>query len=183
MHQVGFKGSGQYFHRRIGEVIHAVTVQPDKWGDGCSARLGVDLAFLPDSEGLARNPAKLREIDCMLRGSLDGFWEYGHDSALAAASARAMIEAYFREGEEFYARFRDTADVLRHLEPVAFGHARGSTDYGITESRAALMGARIHRHLDNLAEMRRFAEAGLRRIGTGPAGLGLVPELQTLANS
>lgn len=187
----GFKGSGRDFRRVTGDVIHAINLQRSRWGGSCILNLGIHLAFLPLASQAPLEPRRMREVDCEFRTRLasplhaDGWWAYGSDPAAAAASARSLGQTYFDRGEAHFQRFSHPGPILAALELMVFAPDRPDPQLAghLTGVRAALAGARIHRHNGNVAGARRFAETGLQRIGEGPfaAGTALRDELQALA--
>lgn len=186
----GFKGSGQNFCRVIGEVIHAINIQGNRWGGSCIVNLGAHVSYLPAMGGKPVGAWKYKVIDCEFNGrivdpSSGDWWQYGSSSAVAESSARSLVTTYFAEAEPKFSHYSTVASFLAAMETKANGAAHqlpilGTVDFGPLPARAALAAARIHRHEGNVSEARRFARMGLEGIA-GDAGIALRPELEALA--
>ena len=64
LRELGFKGSGQNYRRLIGDVIHAINIQGNRWGGSCTVNLGIHVTFLPDTLNKMRDPATFNAINC-----------------------------------------------------------------------------------------------------------------------
>ena len=184
---VAFKGTGQNFRRVAGDMIHAINIQGNKWGDSCTVNLGLHLTFLPDTLQVMPDLKTIKEIDCEFRFRMfvdegrDQWWLYGTTPMEAEQSARSLIATYFDFGEPHFSRYNQPTALVAELEQIVFGH-RPAEHWlqRLSLVRAALAGARIHLHYGNLAESKRFARAGLNHI-RNPVGIALREELNALA--
>lgn len=187
LRDIGFTGSGQNFRRVVGEVIHAINLQGNKWGGSCAVNLGLHLTFLP-TEGLPKpaNPRTVTEIDCAFRGRLakrgesDCWWPYELPDNSPEEAADDLISRYFEHGESRFQRFRTADDVVSSLQPDRFrtGDWRGELPGTPPIARTALMAARIYAHLGRDALRRESAQFALANLGHAS---GLREELERLA--
>ena len=169
----GFTGSGQNFRRVRGDVIHAINIQGDKYGDGCAVNLGIHLRFLPVtwSDSLP-DFSKFKEIDCEFRKRLspedgtDNWWKYETVDISPEESADSLAEAYFAYGAPFFENYSSSPAILSVLNAVDFTHDITAFPLGQkTRARAALTAARMYAHAGDRAACRRFATIGLAHLG------------------
>lgn len=196
---VGFKGDGERFQRTIGDVIHVIGLQKNKYGGSCCVNLGIHLSFLPLSAGNIPQPGvPVRVESCEFQwrlapaGYSDYWWAY--EPGVAAhlplsilqeenrgpgERARHLASTYETVGEPAYQRLTrvDQIAALIKLEDLD-NEWRIVPEYAFTPGRAALTMARIHKHLGHYELARRFAQAGLQRIGKAKA---LLEELEKLS--
>lgn len=188
--RAGFRGDGERFQRSIGDVIHAIALQENKYGGSCCVNLGVHLTFLPLTAGGFPQPGTyIRAEACEFQWRLTppGFTDYwwAYEQGVAAhlplpflheenrgprERARHLARTYEAIGEPAFQRL-STADQIAHLIELAdlSKEWRIVPEYAFTPGRAALTMARIHQHLGNNMLARRFAEAGLERVGKARA--------------
>ena len=185
LRELGFSGSGKHFRRVNGEVINAINIQGNNYGDSCAVNLGWHLTFLPVSwRNVLPDTRKIKEIDCELRTRLspdmksDYWWKYGGLLDSPTESARHLIATYLNSGEPYFRQYDSIEkiasmisvdEIKRGVYLQVFG--------GITDVRAALMMARIHVHLGNVIKAREFAAVGLEHIGGATL---LRPELESI---
>jgi Domain of unknown function (DUF4304) len=181
----GFNGSGQNFRRVRGEVIHAISIQGNKYGESCALNLGIHIAFLPITwDGQLPDLGTIEETSCEFRKRLakgadtECWWKYSDVLTSPEESAASLIETFFAEGEPYFERFSSVQTILSALEfdvleknlPPAIGRS--------TPVKYALTAARIHAHLGHGEACRRAAALGLTRIGKAEA---LRTELEALS--
>jgi len=171
---LGFKGSGQNFHRVKNKVVNIVNIQIDKYGGSCAVNLGLHLLFLPSNSHIELpSLEKIKEYDCEFRTRLaphsktDYWWKY--DSFLGSPQKKAhhLISTYFAHGEPQFANF-DTVEKIAAMFTIddlkkkdllkVFGF--------VTLQPGALAMARIHQHLGNISKARQFADFGLDNLGS-----------------
>jgi hypothetical protein len=170
---LGFSGTGKHFRRVDGEIINAINIQGNKYGDSCAVNLGLHLTFLPMNwRSALPDVRKIKEIDCEFRTRLspdmksDYWWKYGGLLDSPTKSARHLIATYLESGEPYFRQY-DCIEKIASMISVdeikreAYLHSFG----GITDVRAALAMARIRVHLGNVIEGKQFAAAGLAKIG------------------
>ena len=56
---LGFSGTGKHFRHVNGEIINAINIQGNTYGDSCAVNLGLHLTFLPVN--WAQRPARRPE--------------------------------------------------------------------------------------------------------------------------
>ena len=173
LRELGFSGSGKHFRRVNGEIINAINIQGNKYGDSCAVNLGLHLTFLPMHWPNALPDArKIKEIDCQFRTRLspdmksDYWWKYGGLRDSPTKNARHLIATYLETGEPYFRRYDSMEKIvsmisLDDVKRGAYLHTFG----GITDVRAALTMARIHVHLGNVVSAKQFAAVGLANIG------------------
>jgi len=186
----GFKGDGERFQRDIGDVIHAIALQKNKYGGSCCVNLGVHLYFLPlTAGGLPQVGVPVRVESCEFQwrltppGFTDYWWAYeqGATAHLPVSMlqeenlgprerARHLARTYEMNAEPAFQRLstvNQIADLIR-LKDLS-NEWRIVPQYAFTPGRAGLTMARIHQHLGNHELARRFAEVGLERVGKAKA--------------
>lgn len=181
---IGFTGSGKHYRRVIEEVLNGVTIWGDKYGGQCSVDLGIHLTFLPDHINSKIKPSQFKEIDSDIRWRLmppghRGDWKWNY--AEGRASVDALVEAFFEWGEPVFSRFRTLESIVNalSLEDLRADSLGSLPTTHLTQTRAAMMYARIHEHLGNVALAREFGKLGLETMGRG---ILLKPELERLSN-
>ena len=184
----GFKGSGNTFRRVKGDRIDIIGVQGSRSAGQCCVNLAVHYSFLP-SEGGGRvtDPKKFKEYDCTFRSRLheategDHWWTYGVSDADAEASLSDLIDMYKRRGALFFAKFEPFPDVFGRMTPADIDAGDLSKmPAAMTLPHAAMIMARIMKHLGRAEKCREFAEAGLRHVGRAA---GLQWELERLRDA
>jgi hypothetical protein len=199
--RAGFKGKDFRFERRMGDVIHVIGLQKNKYGGSCCVNMGVHLAFLPLPGGdLPQSGILVRVESCEFQwrlapmGYTDYWWAY--EQGIAAHLPLSMLQeknagllerarhlaiTYESVGEPAFQRLANVeqiADLIK-LEDLD-NKARLVPEFAFTPARVGLSMARIHKHLGNHELARRFAQAGLERIGKAK---GLLDELERLSGS
>jgi hypothetical protein len=194
-----FKGKEFRFQRTIGEVIHVIGLQKNKYGGSCCVNLGIQLTFLPLAPGGSPQsdvPVRVESCEFQWRlaplGYTDYWWAY--EQGVAAHLPLSMLQeknaglleralhlahTYETVGEPAFqrlARVDQIADLIK-LEDLD-NESRVVPEYAFTPARAGLTMARIHKHLGNHELSRRFAHAGLERINKAK---GLLEELEKLS--
>jgi hypothetical protein len=196
---VGFEGDGERFQRTLGDVIHVIGLQKNKYGGSCCVNLGIHLSFLPLPGGSFPQPGvPVRAESCEFqwrltpKGYTDYWWAYEQDVAAhlplsmlqkenrgPLEQARHLAKTYETTGEPAFKRLSSVDQIagLIKIEDLDRGWPI-VPEYAFTTGRAALTMARIHKHLGNDDLSRRFAQAGLQHIGNAK---GLVEELNRLS--
>ncbi|NJN95832.1 MAG: DUF4304 domain-containing protein [Anaerolineales bacterium] len=186
----GFKGSGQRFQRDLGQVIHVIGVQVNKYGGSCCVNLGLHLRFLPFTNNQLLAPGeKIRVESCEFQwrltppGSTDYWWafEQGVKAHLPPGlldktntgpveEARHLINTFETYGEP---RFQTVTTVAQVSELIQVEDIERSWPvsplYSFTPVRAGLTMARIYEYLGNRERAGMFARAGLSRVGQAKA--------------
>ncbi len=188
LREAGFKGSGQNYRRVIGDIIHALNIQGNRWGGSCIVNLGIHVTFLPDTLNKVREAATFKVIHCEFDRRIsddstsDGWWSYGDTIAAAESSARSLIRAFCAQAEPYFQHYSTVPAILSALVCKVNGTPEPPPTLcgiGPTPVRAALVAARIHRFRSEIAESRRLAQMGLATLGDARA---LKTELEILAN-
>jgi hypothetical protein len=184
----GFKGSGNTFRRVKGDRIDIVNIQGSRYGGQCCVNVAVHFSFLPsEGGGHVTDFKKLKEYQCTFRDRLqearesDHWWPYGASDAEAEASVANLVAMWKRRGSSFFSNFEPFPDVLERITPAELD----SDDFSnmpaaMTEVHAALVMARIMKHLGRREQCREFAEVGLRHLGLA---VGLKTELEHLRDA
>jgi hypothetical protein len=183
-----FKGSGKTFRRLKGERIDIVNVQGSRYGGQCCVNVAAHFSFLPsEGGGEVTDPKKFREYQCTFRDRLreanesDHWWTYGASEAEAAASVASLIDMYRRRASLFFGQFEPFPDVFERIMPADLdGGDLSKMPAAMTRVCAALVMARIMRHLGRLEKCREFADGGLRSLGHA---VGLKVELERLRDA
>jgi hypothetical protein len=171
----GFTGSGQNFRRVQGEVIHALNIQGNKYGDSCAVNLGIHLTFFP-AKSLQSVPdlKKFCEIDCEFRrrlapnGQSDHWWKYECAPSSPEKNADSLIDTFFNIGETYFTAYNSTDAIGNSLKACLISEPTSTAARpigGATLVRQFLAGARIYAHHGNAEQSRKFAVAGLASLG------------------
>ena len=184
----GSKGSGTTFRRAQADRLDVVNVQGSRYGGQCCVNVAVHFPFLPSAGGIVSEPKKLKEYDCAFRNRLheasesDHWWTYGTSDSEAKASLASLIDIYRRRGALFFAKFEPFPQVFEQITPAEMdaGDLSNMPPGNLTQVLAALTMARIMNHLGRHEKWRRFAEVGLRHLGSAT---GLRAELERLRES
>lgn len=200
LRRYGFKGSGHRFQREIGEIIHVIGIQTNKYGGSCCVNLGLHLRFLPLTTGkILAQGEKIRAESCEFRwrlappGNTDYWWAFeegikshlplgidGKEVSGSDEQARHLIKIYDAYGET---RFQSVMTIEAVAQAIRIEDIeRGwpvSPLYSFTAARAGLTMARIHKYLGDSQQARKFAQAGLSRIDRAK---GLQLELEQFLN-
>lgn len=189
LREVGFSGSSLNFRRVDNDVIHAINIQGNKWGGSCAVNLGIHLTFLPMAgrPDLKPDIKTMKEVDCAFRrrlspdGKADHWWKYDGDGWLGSPerSAQSLVDIFFKVGEPYFQKHSTVEAIIAGLdyEAIVAGRHEGILR-GTTTLYAALLAARIHKHLGNVEAAQRFARLGLQKLG---GAFTLKPELEELA--
>ena len=169
----GFRATGTTYHRKLGDVIHVITIQGSVYGGRCCVCLGIHLTFLPTmGSSSVCDPAKISEPECEFRlrltphGQADCWWSYGVAVQEARASVEAILHLYREVAVPYFGRFssfpadfiRVAPSMLANDTPLQFpGHS--------TIVRHALALSRIALHTGRTADAKQFAEIGLAHVG------------------
>ncbi|HSB65773.1 MAG TPA: DUF4304 domain-containing protein [Anaerolineales bacterium] len=197
--RVGFEGDGERFQRTIGDVIHVIGLQKNKYGGSCCVNLGIHLSFLPLSAGNFPQPGvPVRAESCEFQwrlkpaGYTDYWWAYepgvaGHlplsilqeENRDLAERARHLATTYETTGEPAFQHLISLNQIAALIKLEDLDNEWPIVpEYAFTPGRAALTMARIHKHLGDYELARQFALAGLQRIGKAKA---LLEELEKLS--
>jgi Domain of unknown function (DUF4304) len=170
----GFKGSGKEFRRINGDVFHALSLQSH--GGRACVNLGLHYSFLPTAGGSKTPIAKMKHYHCMFRDRLQGpdgyerWWNHGKTDAEAEASVADIVDTFRKRGEKFFRKFEPFPDVFEKITPAElYAGKMTKLPVRMTPLSAAVILARIMKHLKRPKECRAFAEVGLRHIEGGPA--------------
>ena len=195
----GFKGNGQRFQRVIGDVFHVIGLQRNKYGGSCCVNLGIHLGFLPLPGGdfpQADIPVRVESCEFRWRLAPEGYTDYwwAYEQGVAAHLPLAMLQeenhgpeeralhlakTYEAVGEPAFQRLASVNQIAELIKLEDLDRdSRIVPEYMFTPARAALTMARIHVHIGNVEISRRFAQAGLQRIGKAKA---LIEELKKLS--
>ena len=187
---VGFKRNGVRFQRVIGDVYHVIGLQKNKYGGSCCVNLGLHLSFLPLPSGNFPQPDEITRVEsCEFQwrlappGYTDYWWAYeqGVSAHLPLAflkeenrspleRARHLANTYMAVGEPAFQRLASLSQIANLIHLVDLDNPiRVVPEYAFTSGRAGLTMARIHKHLGDHDLARRFARAGLERIGKAKA--------------
>lgn len=190
LRRLGFKGSGQRFQRDLGQVIHVIGVQVNKYGGSCCVNLGLHLRFLPlTNNQLPAWGEKIKAEACEFQwrltppGHTDYWWafEQGVKAHLPLGmldkanlgpveEAHHLLHTFETYGES---RFQTVATVAQVAEVIQVEDIeRGwpvSPLYSFTPGRAGLTMARIYEYLGNREWARVFARVGLSHVGQAKA--------------
>jgi hypothetical protein len=173
---LGFKGSGQNFLRVTGEVIHAITIQGNKYGGSCCVNLGIHTTFLPvNVAGAPPDLKRFREVDCEFRrrlapaNKIDHWWKYsGGWFGTPRKSADRLIALFEAEGEPWFQRFATVPALAQLFTPAAIAAERFLPGLpGMVPARGALAMAQLHLHLGDREQARALVTAGLATLGEG----------------
>jgi hypothetical protein len=190
LRHAGFVGTEERFQRELGPVIHALAVQESKHGGSCCINLGVHLDFLPLTTGKPPQAgAHVRPESCEFQwrltppGFRDYWWAFEkgaaahlpppmlqEENAGPAERAQHLAGTFETQGEPAFQRLstlQQIADLIK-LQDLD-NEWRIVPEYAFTPGRAGLSMARIHRQLGNHDLARRFAVAGLERVGKARA--------------
>jgi hypothetical protein len=182
----GFRASGNTtFRRKLGDVIHVLTIQGSRHGGQCCVCLGIHLMFLPlVGTGGICDPEKITEPECEFRSRLrpegmsDFWWKYGSSEEEARLSAASLLHIYQDVGRPYLQKFSKFPEDFCQLTPSML--ANGITEpfpRNTTAARRALALSRIYIHLGRIDEAKQFAEFGLAHVG--PA-IALKSEMQNI---
>lgn len=96
---VGFmKGRSGTYVRRIGDQVHLIDFQPDKWGHRYTVNLGFHYEFLePFFAGKRIKLEDYHLLDCMLDARIGCFVGNGHDRWFDYGDSRQRLEELFQE--------------------------------------------------------------------------------------
>jgi hypothetical protein len=138
--------------------------------------------------GVPAAGAVLRAESCEFRWRLapEGFtdywwaWEQGAAAHLplsmlqepnpgAVERALHLVRTWQESGQPAFVRLATVEQIAGLIRVDDLERVPISAHYCYTPARAALTMARIHRHLGDAATARRFAQAGLERVGSGRA--------------
>jgi hypothetical protein len=90
---VGFRGSGQYFHKREGDFIFVVNFQGSRWGDVFYINLGAQPVFIPNEVGVDQEPKRLKEYQCIHRRRVGDQWRWKMSDAMFGALEAELLAA------------------------------------------------------------------------------------------
>ena len=131
-------------------------------------------SFLPPEGGRqVAEPKKFKEYHCTFRDRLheegskgDHWWSYGTTDAEAEVSLADLIDMYKRRGALFFARFEPFPEVFERMTPADIDKPDLSKVSALLNPPyAAMIIARVMKHLGHGEKCRQFAEAGLRHVG------------------
>lgn len=191
LRNLGFKGSGQNFRRISGEMIHTINIQNNKYGGSCCVNLGLHLTFLPVSWSADQMPdsKKVKAVDCEFRkrlapgGKNDYWWKFKGKGLFGkpSKSVAHLKETYLNSGEPEFKKYQSVEDLIHRLTPAAVEKEERIPVFGeVAPARGALTMARIYQHSGDFKLCRRYAQLGLKVIGSA---YGLKSELEKLANA
>jgi hypothetical protein len=197
----GFEGKGERFQRTIDDVVHVIGLQKNKYGGSCCVNLGIHLSFLPLPGAVFLQPGypvRVESCEFLWRlapvGYTDYWWAYEQGAAAhlpysllqeenhgPVERAHHLTRTYELVGEPAFQRLATLEQIaaLIKLDDL-YKNERVVPEYAFTSARAALTMAHIHKHMGNTDLARRFAQAGLERIGKAK---GLLEELEQLSKS
>ncbi|MCI0390486.1 MAG: DUF4304 domain-containing protein [Acidobacteria bacterium] len=97
LRSLGFRGSGQYFHKTEGAFIFVVNFQGSRGGDEFFINLGAQPVFIPTEGNANPDPKRLKEYECIFRTRVGDRWRWEMSDAkigtleavLDAATAKA----------------------------------------------------------------------------------------------
>ena len=170
----GFKGSGNSFHRVKGDRIDVINIQGSRYGGECCVNLAAHFTFLPSAGGSGvTDPKKFKQSHCVFQERLqeatdkgDHWWSYGGNDAEAETSLADLVDTYERRSSLFFAKFDPFPDVFERITPRDIDAGDLSKmPAPLTVPYAAMILARIMKHLGRREKCREFAEAGLRQVG------------------
>ena len=182
----GFAGSGRTFRKVSNGIIQVLNVQGSRYGGQFAINLGLQPALIADISGKSPDLNKISDTECEFRRRLsengaDQWWnhdssEEGIDSAVAAAA-----EVYVRVGRPLFERlggpnssfFSITPDQMPQFREIFGG-------FGSTDTRIALVLARLRAAEGRSSEAQAFANFGLLRVGPAVA---LRQELERLCRT
>ncbi len=90
---VGFRGSGQYFHKKEGDFIFVVNFQGSRWGDVFYVNLGAQPVFIPNEVGVDQDPKRLKEYQCIHRKRVGDQWRWKMSDAMFGALKAELLAA------------------------------------------------------------------------------------------
>jgi uncharacterized protein DUF4304 len=90
---VGFRGSGQYFHKKKGDFIFVVNFQGSRWGDVFYVNLGAQPVFIPNEVGVGHDPKRLKEYQCIHRKRVGDQWRWKMSDTMFGALEAELLAA------------------------------------------------------------------------------------------
>lgn len=191
LREYGFKGSGgKYRSAPMNHYIYTVVVQPNKYGGSCCVELGVYLDFLPNTIGIHVPHNKVTTYDCEFRerlseneNSADLWWEYGKTESDAIESIEHMRETFERRGLLYFEQFKGFPLPFTSIthEDIEQGNRKVKVLGSLpTAVRLALIISQVYLYIGNGIQAKLFAEWAMKKIGTGIAGSGLIPNLKDI---
>lgn len=182
LRKYGFIGSG-FNYKKITDnhYIYAVQIQSNKYGEGCWIELGVTTDFLPNTVGFTIDSKKITPLDCEFRKRLDpgindSMWLFGETEEEAKQATVHMANEFERNGLSYFGQFIDFPKPLSQItieDIVNESPALKSLEPPL-DLRLAMTIARVHTFLGNKREAIKFCEWGLKNIGPGIIGTGLI---------
>jgi len=191
--RLGFKGSGNNYRRQRADVIDAINIQSDRYGESFCVNFGLHFTCLPRGWRKDFPPlSQWKEIDCEFRtrlapnGQSDYWWSYGGTIAKNKETVWEVQRLYLMEGETLFTQVESseqfaekyTLDLLLNRENQTSKLSRWHGN----EIRLGLALARIHYHHGNIVGANECAKFALQQIKTS-AGVGLIEDLMKLANA
>ncbi|MCA9043366.1 MAG: DUF4304 domain-containing protein [Planctomycetaceae bacterium] len=174
LHSLGFTGKGSNFRRVVGEAIHCVNLQGDKYSGSCAVNLGLHLTFLPiEHSGDLPDIETIEEVSCEFRdrltpeGVFDYWWKYKCSKSQLIENAEHLIRTYKEQGEPRFAQFASTEQIaeMMTVDDIRLNSAPTGFRFSTTHTvKAALAMARIHFHIGNFEVALEFANAGMEKV-------------------
>lgn len=177
LRKLSFKGSGQNFRRINGNIINTINIQGDKYGKGCYVNLGLHLDFLPYGWNNELPDLKnIKEVDCEFRERLtpanknDYMWKYNPVLSSPVKSAHHLINTYIQIGESLFKKYDSIEKIIDAVTISELEKQLNQSPFiSSTPCRGALTMARIHNHIGNRTQAKKFAEYGITNLGNATA--------------
>jgi hypothetical protein len=135
LRRVGFRGSGQNFHKVEGDFIFVVNFQGDRWGGNFYVNLGAQPLFIPAEGDVNADPKTLKEYECILRQRVGKEWSW----EMSDNQIKRLDTELLTTQSAFFAHAQTLREALRTSSAETLIREFSA---GTTKARAALHLAR-----------------------------------------